>query len=503
MAENFQSEKHYDFSGAVNQYVGSLLKADNELNALENGYLDTFGPVKKGKGYEQRGEDVNTGYTILGGVAAYKSDGSQKQIVIADGPSNSDAYTFNVTNQQWTPHLLSLTTGAKAQFENFLDGFFMVNFDDATRWNNLSSWSTTTNVTNAPKAKYIKLYLSRLYLGYVAYDGTTFPSRVVYSDLPAGPPYTLSWTNETNWFDVNPEDGDVIKGLAESANRLLVFKENALYRYDTNTLYKVPGCPGTVNNRTIQNLQGWTIYLHSSGIWAYDGSTSKLISRPIKDIIEGISTINYANATSWVVGDHYYLFVGDVYNSSAGLTIDKCLIDYDISKNAYSWRKLTKSPTIFMVYRDDRSSTTYNDASVTYNSAETTYNGLISSEPRTFFGATDGAVYSFGVGNTYDGSDIPFFMETKDYWLGDPSLFKLLQKLIVHCDGGRHVSIQYKIDDGDWKMLGRLNRSVTELDFPSGTRGRSVKFRVTESSHGDPFTFEGFDIRYQYEGLVE
>jgi len=178
-------EEHFDFSGGVNQAVSRLVMASNECETIQNGELEKVGSIRKVRGYLQRGSDVNTGYDILGLCSAYKTDGTMKQIAIADGASDSDAYTYNPVNNTWTPHNLSLSSGAKAEFEYFLDGFFMVNYSDATRWNDFTQWYTTTNVTNAPKGRYIKLYLSRIYIAYVVDGGSTHPSRVIYSDLPS------------------------------------------------------------------------------------------------------------------------------------------------------------------------------------------------------------------------------------------------------------------------------------------------------------------------------
>jgi hypothetical protein len=156
-----------------------------------------------------------------------------------------------------------------------------------------------------------------------------------------------------------------------------------------------------------------------------------------------------------------------------------------------------------MTYLDDRSNVTYKSATVSYNSADTTYNGLISSEERVYFGDKLGGVYHFDYGNTMDTKDIAFRLVTKDYYMGNPSIYKYLSKLVVYCDGGRQVTIQYKLDDGDWKTLGRLSDSITTLVFPSSTQCRKVKFRVIESSSGDAFNFEGFDIYFKPGGLVE
>ena len=495
------NNEYFDFSGGVNQAVARLVMAPNECETLENAELKKIGPISKVKGYSQRGADVSTGYEILGMCSGYKADGTMKQIAVADGATSSDAYTYNPITNVWTPHNLSLSTGSKAEFESFLDGFFMVNFTEATRWNDFTQWYTTTNVTNAPKGKYIKLYLSRIYIGYGVSGASTYPSRVYYSDLPSSG--TIAWDNTENYFDVDADDGDVIKGLGENANRLLVFKENSMHRYDTNSRYKVPGSPGTVSQRSVKNILGWTLYLHNSGLWGYDGTKSTLLSRRVKDIIDGIATKNLGDANAWTKGDHYYLYLGDINNSDTGLQIDNCLLDYDVAKNSFAWRSLEKDPLVFESYRDDRSDIAYDSATVSYNDAETTYSGILTTEERVFFGASDGAVYQFDTGRDFDGTDIPLTIETKDYYLGKPSSYKLLQKVYIFVDSGEGIQVQYKMDDRNWNTLGRVSKTQSELVFPTASRCNRVKFRISEASSGDTFSFEGLDIHFTQEGFIE
>jgi hypothetical protein len=503
MANQFVHETYFDFSGGMQQAVGRMVGADNEYPLLINGELQKVGPITKIAGTVNKGQVVSSGYSILGLTGGYKSDGTTRFIAVADEVGGSDAFTYVASTDTWTQHNLSLSSGSKAEFEYFLDGFFMVNFTEATRFNDYTQWYTTTNVTSASKAKYIKLYLSRLYLANVVTGSSTFPSRVTYSNLPSGDPLTITWNDAVNYFDVDPDDGDVIKGLTVNSNRLLIFKENSLYRYDTNTLYKVPGAPGTVSQRSVKEIQGVTIYLHSTGLWLYDGSTSKLISRKIKDVIDGISTKNLVDACAYVKGDHYYVYVGDVENMETGLTVNSCVIDYDLAKNSFVLRDIGASPTVFADYRDSRSAITYDAATITYNSAETTYNGLINSMERVFFGDNGGSVYETDTGNTLNEEDISFLLETKDYYLGFPSLYKLFQKVQVFVDKVRACTIQFKVDDGNWETLGKVSKTQQELTFPAGTRGKRIKFRVTESSSGGRFTFEGLDIYFSPESLQD
>jgi hypothetical protein len=94
-------------------------------------------------------------------------------------------------------------------------------------------------------------------------------------------------------------------------------------------------------------------------------------------------------------------------------------------------------------------------------------------------------------------------LETKDYYLGFPSLYKLFQKVQVFVDKVRACTIQFKVDDGNWETLGKVSKTQQELTFPAGTRGKRIKFRVTESSSGGRFTFEGLDIYFSPESLQD
>lgn len=497
-------ESHFDFSGGVDQSVSRLTMADNEMNYCENGELEKIGSIHKVRGYTMRGASVNLGFNILGMVNAVRaSDGTQKQIVVADGNTSSDAYTFDPTTNVWTPHHLGLSTGSKAEFESFLNGFYMVNFTEPTRFNDLNQWYTTTNVTSAAKAKYIKQYFSRIYLGYVVSGGTTYPSRVTYSDLPNGTPLQTTWNDTLNYFDVASDDGDVIMGMEVNSNRLLIFKRYSLYGYDTNTLYQVPDCPGTVSQRSVRNIQGHTLYLSDDGVWDYNGTGSTLISRKIQEIIDGMSTKSVTSASAWVKKDHYYLYVGNISNVRFGLTINNCLLDYDIAKQTWTWRSLKDNPTDWMNYPDTSTNITYEQSTLTYNDANTAYNGSQSSEERVFFGTDNGNVMQFDIGRNLNGVDISMSVETKDYYLGYPSYWKLIEKVFVYNDyAGRGLIVQAKADDNDWITLGRVDKVSTMLMFPSGFLCQRIRFRIQESSSGDGFAFEGLDIYFSPYGLI-
>lgn len=506
MAELYTNTQHFDFSAGVNQSVSRLLMQDNDLNKIENGEQLQVGNIYKCRGYTIKGSAVNNGYSILGMINAIKSsDQTMKQIVVADGASHSDAYTFDSITNAWTAHGLGLTTGSKAQFESFMNGFYMVNFTEATRFNDLTQWYTTTNVTSAAKAKYIKLYLGRIYLAYVVSGSTTYPSKVTYSELPNGSPLQTTWNDVLNFIDVDTDNGDYITGLEVNVSRLVIFKQNSLYLYDTNTLQQLPGCPGTVSQRSVANIQGHTLYLHNTGIWDLNGSNSTLISRNIQDIIDGINNITISNACAAVSGDHYYLFLGDISNPSKGLTISKCLIDYNIALNSFSWRSLKDNPTSFVNFSDPTTSVLYDSATRSYDDANTLYDGGTGAPPKIYFGSDAGSVYQFNNGGKFNGVNISLTIETKDYYLGYPAFWKLMQKVYIfntYAGKGRLI-IQAKPDDGNWVTLKNSTQDPMEYMFPSNFKCRRLRYRILESSGGDPFAFEGLDQYFTAFGLFK
>jgi hypothetical protein len=73
----------------------------------------------------------------------------------------------------------------------------------------------------------------------------------------------------------------------------------------------------------------------------------------------------------------------------------------------------------------------------------------------------------------------------------------------VFVNEGQGVTIQAKIDDKDWITLGRTGNEITELIFPTATRGRKIRFRISEISQTKSFSFEGFNLFYTLEGLIE
>jgi len=151
-------------SGGINRNTSPFLIEDGESSDIQNFTTTKIGVLKKTGDYELKNAQIISSKNILGGFDFQRVNGTHEHIVAIDGASNAGIYKD--VNGTWTTQSQSLTAGSKVRFaySPALDTLFACNYSDATRSYNGSSWSTSTNVTSAPKAKYIINFGQRIYV---------------------------------------------------------------------------------------------------------------------------------------------------------------------------------------------------------------------------------------------------------------------------------------------------------------------------------------------------
>ena len=419
---------------------------------------------------------------ILGGIGYNKSDGTNKLVVACNG----DLLVYNSSGDTWDAQNQYLTVTSKVEFDTFLDYLFAVDYTQPNRVYNGSTWSQSTNVTSSPNAKYIKVYGTKVYLGYCKPSTTLYASRVYFSSLPSSD--TITWDTTNDWFDVRTDDGDVITGFGLNSNRLLIFKTNSLYRWDTYSLQDVRGSVGTTSQRSVANVRDYTIFLHNTGFYAYNGVNSQLISNAVKPYIDGIASSSLATAVAWTNGNHYYCFVGDITNSDEDISLTNAVFDYDVSSN--NWTIRTLQDVITCAFAN------------TVSNARTLYAGTSGAKIRKL----ENGNYLTSATNTQNA--IPFEVETIEYYPENPEDLKQFQYAYVYSSKGSGISMAYRVvgkpsnEAENWIPTGQLHDRVSRVDFDlSKSRGRGIQFKFMESSICSPFYLEGFTIYYKLEGL--
>ena len=487
-----------DLSGGAQMKVGDFLVGRDEFRRLVNFNLDTIGEITKVTGYSLRGNEVDGLSSILGASAFYYP-GNQKQIMVGDNGVSSEGYIFDPSTDTWTAQSLSLTSGAKAEFCSYLGGLFMVNYSDATRFYDGTTWSIETNVTSAPKARYITAMLDRVYLLNLEDNG----SKVQASSL-AAEDYTITWDTGATGpnFLVSPKDGEDIMGGGVNSYRLLIFKESTLWLYDLTNLIRVPGAPGTNSHRSIVNVGKHTLYFHKTGVYDLVGNDSVLVSRSVQEIIDGVQAGQLGDICAYNKGDHYVCYLGDIYNADTNLAIERCVIDYDVALRKWRIGSLAHSPLVFNTYRDDRSDLTYDEADYEYDYVDKNYDSLVSASDNVFFGDNSGVVYTLDNSQTYSGTTINAFFETPNYFPTGGTTEAIYRQVYVYTNS-RRLRLYYSIDDLVWLPLNKYEHKNGYIiyHFPPQTISNRIRFKGVDSSSGKKVAIKGWDIVYSPQPL--
>lgn len=377
------------------------------------------------------------------------------------------------------------TASKKTYFSTFVDYVFRTNGADVVA---TSPDGATWGTTNAPATitpKYTAVFQDRV---YVAHGGASNKSRVWFSSLPSSG--AITWTTGSDFFDVNPDDGDEITGIENNGNRLLIFKTRALYRWTFGAVEpdKVIG----VGSATQQNIKtnfdrGITFFANQQGVYAYTGDRPKLLSRKVEKFTNAI--LDIFNAPAEIDADHYYFYTGnlsvaDIFGGDAAITgvnrtFVKAMLVYTISLDA--WTIYTFADSMTYMARMFPSSSPLNPTNI-------------------YFGSSDGRAYQLftGLADDYTGTNDPIQaeMRTKEYLLNFPNRSQL-EWVDIFAEQRTGLNVSYDIDRLEkWANLGALNLRVSSFRVPS-RECNSVRVLYEDQSNKTRSIIEGFNLEHE------
>jgi hypothetical protein len=296
--KNFQ-----DFSGAVQAHTTENLRSSNQvLHALNADFDVRLGGIVGRKGSLV----ISTvdAYRLLN-LFVYKYGLIKKYVAVLDNGTNTVIYLSATDNFAGTwSSAKSLTTGKEVFLQNFIGKAFYFNGQDTPQ--STSDFSSFSNVTNAPAAgKFPVVYNQRLYV--LTEDGYLWYSDVVGSD---GLSFTSdSWTSR----GINPNDGQKCKFAIRHRGKIVIFKEESMYRYDGTNEPEAVITVGTHSWRSvIIGTNGNLYHHHPTGIYETISGLPTLISRPVQKYLDGMSSANWEYATATKDNKNVYFWIGDV-----------------------------------------------------------------------------------------------------------------------------------------------------------------------------------------------
>lgn len=402
--------------------------------------------------------------------------GTNNQIIAVNG-----TVLYYLSGSTWTSKRTGLTTGQKARFTTFLDFVWMVNNAEATAiWdgNPANSFVTTGNAASAPVGKFIENFRSRVWI----LGSDTYPDRVWFSSLPSAvttPVVTWNTSVTTgDWIDVAPNDGENITGARRTRKALLVFKNNHIYPiYSISQTEPDPITNvGTYSNESIVETKAGIFFHHPSGFYRYSvGSEPEEISKPIIDIVNAITVANYSKVCGWLEpnGDNIVWAVGSC--TINGVTYSNLEVRYTISTQ--TWTHYQKPTQALVASR-------YNDGSTLFQ----------------LIGDDSGNVLKMDVGTTDNGTAITYSLITGWQTIdGSASTRKSITKALFSHTGGAGTNVSYQTESdkqnpNDWKRtIGQLRTEDSGFNNIN-IKGQKFRFRISGSSVGEPFTYNGFEI---------
>ena len=451
----------FGFSG-INRGSSSLLTADGELFDTSNLRTKKIGILKKTGDYSIENAQIVNNYGIIGGIDFYRDDESTHTHVVAcNGASNADIY-IDVTGT-WTAQSQSLTKDTRVRFayEPTLDTLFACNFSDATRSYNGTSWSTSTNVTSAPKAKIPFAFGRRMWLFNVDVDGTTYPTRGYRSSLVDSLSITWDTTNDWIVFD------DVVKAVGRNGDNMIVFGENSAQIFTlADELYQVSNIGCIATDSVVWN-KNFTFRATRDGFYATDGSDDTKISLQIQDFWDAIPEANLSEIRAQILNGYIYVYIGDV--TVSGVNYSNVMFEYDIEQN--DWNKMELGVEV-----------------------EEMHTFVTSSGKKLFIGDDDGNIFEMFDSETQNTSEFRSSGETNWFYGSANNNQDEFYELWGYGNKLSGLRVSYKIDsdDNDWNSVGELNGTIDVVKFKA--TGYRIKFFLEEISKENMYELEGLEI---------
>jgi len=449
--------KIFGFSG-INRNVADFLPEEGEFSEAVNLTTSKIGVLKKTGDYEIKGAQITASKDILGGIDFARADGTHDHFVAIDG-TNSNIYYY--TSGSWTSQSLSRTATEKIRFaySPTLDHLFACNItDDTTGWNG-SAWSTSTNLTSAPKAKFPIMFGRRLYLLNVN-TGTAYINRYYRSSLVDSGSITWDVTNDWGVFD------DVITGVGKNGENMFIGCENSIWILTLGDEKYQVASHGCVSHESITSYGKWTFWAARDGIYAFNGGSSKKISSAIQEYWDGVPEANLDDIQMEVLGHNLHIYLGDITSPS---TLTNVGFIYDILQNNFNRLAFVDEVKHLHTY-------------------------VTSSGKKLFMGNDNGEIFEMFSSATQNTAVFGSFIETNWFYGSGIEYEDDFYEFWGYGNKLSGLKVSYKVDDSGWKPAGELNGSLDSVEFKK--RAYRIKFLLQEVSKNNLYDLQMLQIGY-------
>ena len=334
--------EYFDLTGGLNDGADQTVVKPDEASDLQNVVFTVSGAIKRRSGFTQLNSTAVPTGGIMTGLAQYTQvDGTRFLVatVANSGVITGSVYTMPYGGSTagptgtWTERtgsiLVESTQNTLADYA-LAEGVIVLEDGDGTTppatWNGSGDLSAIVGFGVVPNASMVEYHKNIL---WVAGD-TAHPSLLSFSNIGD----LTAWT-ETDFLNINTDDGQRIRAIKSALDCLYVFKDASIWRVcgsDRDNLIQeqmVQGY-GTLSNQSVQLIQNTFYFVTQRGeIAAYDGGIHvQVISQKVTGTLQSIdiSRLGQAVSTTFNDGsgaDNYYIAL-----SSSGSGTNDLLLQY-------------------------------------------------------------------------------------------------------------------------------------------------------------------------------
>ena len=267
----------------------------------------------------------------------------------------------------------------------------------------------------------------------------------------------------------------------KTANNVVTTKNSGImHRWDGYNLYDLSTNLAFTSPYSVANVEDYRFGLNRLGQFGFGGNKPEIISNPIEKLIyndagEGIIGTTFDNAPGVAHKYEYMVSIGTVTDDLTDETIPNAITVYDYQADDWSVRTFANRPTAWLSYRD------------------------ASGSQQLIFGDGSGQCYTYGNNALNDnGSPIECIMEGVIH--GSTLQEKKWNYFRAMFNPGMSGQVKVAITDTftkgkkNWIDLGQAVDGVVDYHFPSGSRGRLLYWKITESSRNSRMSFFGMEF---------
>jgi len=324
----------------------------------------------------------------------------------------------------------------------------------------------------------------------------------------------LAWNSAMNvsswpaasYIDLDPDDADEITAVELLGDYLVIFKRKKIF-----IIYWVGGTLqfkearrsatiGCVGPNAVVNLEGRLVFLSTEGVYSFDGTGVKEVSRKIRPLFQDL------NPT--------YLHISEAFKYDLKRQIWFCVATgSSITKNKiYAWDYELDNWTVFDIdcsataYMTDATTKTYADLDVYYYQETQTFDSYkIVGSDVIILGFLNGDIHEYGNASDDDGTAIA--STWKSTWIdaGDPTFNKRILRLTLLLDRKSYGDLLLDLQE-DWKnipvddstqgwdgtqtiaMTGTSTADLLEKRIDKTRQARAFQIVLSGDSAGRPWT---------------